>query len=247
MSLLLLIAIGVPVLLALFHVWRATQGVGAIKRIFRLDTTPLRDIREGLVEVEGTIAALETPLVAPSGRAAVFADVELHATRGGGRNTVTLHRSHTQRSVAAELTSDDGTRVKLDFEHLEVVGGGDAFLVGMTDQADVTRAWTTAVPTEATSLGFQERIVAPGARVVVSGVARIVDATVDARSTGYRDGVPVEKKTFVIAGTPDTRMLVAPGSARQLLWRAIWPVAVLGLTALAGLTYASLLLAILLG
>jgi ABC-type Fe3+-siderophore transport system permease subunit len=41
-------------------------------------------------------------------------------------------------------------------------------------------------------------------------------------------------------------MLVSKGSERQLLWRATWPVALLMLTAIAGLAYAGLLLSLLL-
>jgi ABC-type Fe3+-siderophore transport system permease subunit len=246
-SLLLFMMIVVPTMLAAFHVWRATQGLDAIKRIVRVETTPLGDIREGPVEVEGVLEALEPAIVAASGREAVFADVEVKATRGGGRNSVVVHQSHTHRSVATVIKASDGTTVKLDFEHLELAGGEGTFLVGgVPDLAEPTRAWATEVPNTATSIQFKERVLEPGARVIVSGIARVTDATVEARSTGYRDGATVEKKTFVIGGTPEARMLVAQGSERQLLWRATWPVAVLMLTAIAGLAYAGLLLALLL-
>jgi hypothetical protein len=99
-TLILFIAIVVPTMLAAFHAWRATQGVDAIMRIVRLDSTPLRDISEGPVEVEGVLEALESPIVAASGREAVFADVEVKATRGGGRNSVMVHQSQTKRSIA---------------------------------------------------------------------------------------------------------------------------------------------------
>jgi ABC-type Fe3+-siderophore transport system permease subunit len=246
-SLLLFVMTVVPTMLAAFQLWRATQGLDAIKRIVRLDTTPLRDIREGAVEVEGFLEALEPRLLAASGRDAVFADVEVKATRGGGRNSVVVHQSHTQRSVATAITSSDGTKVKLDFSHLEVVGTAAAFVVGgVPNRAEPTRTWAADVPTTATSIQFKERVLQPGARVVVSGIARVADATVEARSTGYRDGATVEKKTFVIGGTPEARMLVSKGSERQLLWRATWPVALLMLTAIAGLAYAGLLLSLLL-
>jgi hypothetical protein len=249
-SLLLFFMIVVPTMLAAFQVWRATQGLDAIKRIVRLETTPLRDISEGAVEVEGILEAvepLEPRLLAASGREAVFADVEVKATRGGGRNSVVVHQSHTQRSVATAITASDGTKVKLDFAHLEVVGGDTAFVVGgVPHLAEPTRAWAADVPGTATSIQFRERVLQPGARVVVSGIARVTDATVEARPEGYRDGATVEKKTFVIGGTSEARMLVSQGSERQLLWRATWPVAVLMLTAAVGLAYAGLLLALLL-
>jgi hypothetical protein len=173
-SLLLFVMTVVPTMLAAFQLWRATQGLDAIKRIVRLDTTPLRDIREGAVEVEGFLEALEPRLLAASGRDAVFADVEVKATRGGGRNSVVVHQSHTQRSVATAITSSDGTKVKLDFSHLEVVGTAAAFVVGgVPNRAEPTRAWAADVPTTATSIQFKERVLQPGARVVVSGIARL--------------------------------------------------------------------------
>jgi hypothetical protein len=137
--------------------------------------------------------------------------------------------------------------VKLDFAHLEVVGADGAFSVGgISYLAEPTRAWATDVPGTAMSIQFKERVLQPGARVVVSGIARVTDATVEARPAGYRDGATVEKKTFIIGGTSEARMLVTQGTERQLLWRASWPVAVLMLTAIAGLAYAGLLLAVLL-
>jgi hypothetical protein len=172
-SLLLFVMTVVPTMLAAFQLWRATQGLDAIKRIVRLDTTPLRDIREGAVEVEGFLEALEPRLLAASGRDAVFADVEVKATRGGGRNSVVVHQSHTQRSVATAITSSDGTKVKLDFSHLEVVGTAAAFVVGgVPNRAEPTRAWAADVPTTATSIQFKERVLQPGARVVVTRRSR---------------------------------------------------------------------------
>lgn len=246
MSLLLFIAIVAATALAAFHLWRATQGLDAIERIVRLDTTPLRDLAEGSVEVEGVLEALEPAIVAASGRAAVFADVELTATGGGGRNKATVHHSRTHRSVATAITASDGTTVKLDLEHLEVVSAHGVFVVaGLGNLAEPTRPWASEVPNEATSLLFRERVLEPGARVVVSGIARVTDAAVEARPAGYRDGATVEKKTFVIGGAPDARLLVTQGTERQLFWRATWPVAVLVLTACASLAYAGLLLALL--
>jgi hypothetical protein len=135
----------------------------------------------------------------------------------------------------------------LELEHLEVVGGYGAFVVrGLPYLAEPTRAWAKEVPDTATSIQIRERVLEPGARVVVSGFARVTDATVEARPEGYRDGATVEKRTFIIGGTAEARMLVAQGSERQLLWRASWPVALLVLAALAALAYAGLLLALLL-
>ncbi len=160
-----------------------------------------------------------------------------------------VHQSHTHRAVPAAMTTEDGTTVRLDLEHVEVVGAPSTFYVRISDVAEPTRPWAAAVPSEAQGLTFSERILPASARVVVSGIARVVDATVDPNvegsRAGYRDGVPVEKRTFVIGGSPDVQVLVAEGSAGELLWRASWPVAVLVATGLAGLTYAGILFALL--
>jgi hypothetical protein len=246
MSILLALAMFVPAGLALFHAWRSTQGLAAVARALRLDTTPLSQLTEGLVEVEGVITALDAPLVAASGRPAVFADVALRGTHGIGKSSRVTHRSHAHRSVKAALTAADGTMVGLDLDHVEVVDASAAFQVVVSRMEEPTRAWATDLSWDTEQLMVTERIVEPGARVVVSGRARVVDAVVDPRTSGYRDGVPVEKKTFVIGGSPEARLLVATGTARQLTWRALWPVVVLLLTALAGLAYAGIVLSLLL-
>lgn len=244
---LLVLAVCVLTGLALFQAWHATQGVAAAARILRLDTTPLGQITEGLVEVEGVITALDTPLVAPSGRAAVFADVAIRGTNGNGKNTRITHQSRTHRAARAAITAADGTTVGLDLENIAVVDAAATFDVQVARMELPTRAWATDLSADTERLSIAERIVEPGARVVVSGTARVVDAVVDARtSSGYRDGAPVEKKTFVIGGTSEARLLVSTGTARQLSWRALWPVVVLFGTALAGLAYAGVVLSLLL-
>lgn len=73
-------------------------------------------------------------------------------------------------------------------------------------------------------------------------VERVVDAKVEASVSGYRDGVPVEKNTFVFGGAAKARMIVSEGSEAELLWRATWPVLVLAATSTSAFLFAALVI-----
>ncbi len=65
MSVFFVLAMCLPAAMGLFHLWRASQGFAALKRIISLRTTPLREIAEGPVEVEGTSRPSKHPWSRP--------------------------------------------------------------------------------------------------------------------------------------------------------------------------------------
>jgi len=241
----LLLLVSVNVLLALggWHLYCAVRGIPAIIRVVRTRALPIAELVDGDVEIAGTIRAVGATVVSPSGRKCVFVDVALLGTRGAGKQRQKVHEEHFQRKAVADVVDASGAAVRLDFANVEVVA-----------PVFVTRGATLAL--EPAARGYcdfgekiveevvlTERAIEDGIRVCVSGVARVVDSKVETTEGGYRDGVPVEKKSFMMAGAPNKRMLVSEGSEAALLWRATWPVVVLTATSAAAFLFSALVIA----
>lgn len=241
MILLLLGSVVLLGVLGLLHLRAAVRGVPAIVRLVRTRTKRIADLTEGNAEIAGTIRAVGDAVRSPTGRECVYVDVEVTGMRGKGKQRFTVHSERIKREAVAEVVDSDGAAVRLDFEHVEIVAPAattrvDFPLLG----PDATSYCRFETPVEDVSL--QERVIPSGVQVFVSGVARVVDAKVEASVSGYRDGVPVEKKTFVFGGAAKARMIVSEGSEAELLWRATWPVALLAATSTSAFLFAALVI-----
>ncbi len=227
----------------------ARYGWPAVARILRHRTRPVAQLAEGPVEIAGTIRARDDdPIVAPSGDACVFVEVKVMAYDHGGKGRTRLFDSNVRRAVDTVLVDDAGDAVEVRLENAVVVGGDVMHYGPPAKFSDAVRAWCTDVPANAGHVDMNETHLRHGVRGIVSGHARVVDAKVEVArdgAEGYRGGDAVERKRFVVEGKQDAPLLASEGSEAKLLFRAAWPVALLGLCTTLALAFAASLLALL--
>ncbi|MDB4940828.1 MAG: hypothetical protein JWP97_362 [Labilithrix sp.] len=224
-------------------VW-ARGGWDAVRRLRAVQRRPIRELHEGAVEISGVVrlAGPDEPVLPPSGRPAVAMHLKVTAFRGNGKNRVVVHRQEIERRVPTLITDDAGGVALLDFENVEIVAPTTGVKARQGVFSLAALAWVPSVPGGADSIVLEERIIEVGEHVMVSGHARIREAVIEhAAAPGYRDGVPTTRTSFLVHGSPTARLIIGPGSERQLLFRAGWPVVLLVGAAAVSLAYAALL------
>ncbi|MBS2013108.1 MAG: hypothetical protein JST00_09490 [Deltaproteobacteria bacterium] len=243
MRLLHFVSLAILTTVALYYWSLARRGLRAARRISRLQTRAVANLEEGLVEVDGVIRAIGRPIRGPSGGRAVYLDVDVEGFHHQGKHRQRIHQQRDERKVDAVVVDASG-EVKVDLEHVEVVGAA-TILSGTRGRLPAsTKPWTKDIAERATHITIAEIRVNHEAQVVVSGRAKVVDSKVERGEGGYRDGAPTEKKTFLIHGTKEEPLLVYEGSERRLLWQASWPVAVLFVAGFVALALAGVVLAV---
>lgn len=230
--------------LAGYYLHLARRGLRAVTRIIRLETRPVTELEEGPVELAGTIRALERPIRGPSGHRCVYAEVKVDGYTHGGKNREVIHSETEERVVPAELVDASGAKVRVDFENVEVLGEHTMISGNRGVLRQATKSWTKKVAPRAQYIEINETRVTQDAKVVLTGRATVVDAKVEMGEGGYRDGAPTEKRTFLVSGTEDEPLLVTEGTEAKLLWKATWPVALLVACATIALTFAGVLIAV---
>lgn len=224
------------------HLVLALRGIPAIARIVGTRSRPIGELAEGDVEITGTIKAVGETVVSPSGRKCVVVDVALMATQGKGKQRKTVKEEKLVREAVADVVDATGATVRLDFANVEVVAPVVATWLETRTADPAARGYFDFGEKVVDDVHFIERAIEDGARVCVSGIARVVGSKVETTAAGYRDGVSAEKKSFVIAGSATRRMLVSEGSEKILLWRATWPVVALTAASASAFLFAALVI-----
>lgn len=176
-----------PLACASFGLARLVSAVQAYARLEARPTTPLAQLREGPIEIEGTLrvadaidAISHVPCAALKLRAAVV-------EQKGGKKT--HHVTQTFLMVAdAVLEDGKGNRIAIPETH-EVSLQAPAYLGGEIPLADVDGAWRARFGADehpaATHLAVEEFRIEDGAWVTLQG---LVERT-DTNDAGYRGGV----------------------------------------------------------
>lgn len=240
---LLLLAVIVGLLVhGIVHLVLAIRGIPAITRIVRTRTRPISELAEGDVELTGIVRAVGETVVSPSGRKCVVVDVALMATQGKGKQRKTVKEEKLVREAVADVVDATGATVRLDFANVEVVAPVVTMWLDTRTADPAARGYFDFGEKMVDDVHFIERAIEDGARVCVSGIARVVGSKVETTAAAYRDGVSVEKKSFVVAGSAGKRMLVSEGSEAMLLWRATWPVLALTAASTSAFLFAALVI-----
>lgn len=198
---------------------RASGGFAAVADLLRMRARAIRALEAGLVEVEGTIEAVEAPITGLSKVRSVAVVTILRSARRTVRGRTAL--GEKRRVEAARATLRDGSGAcELDLEHAEILGQVWAATdMPIASFQEIAPAWASELCVEgATHITVDERIIPEGARVLVSG-----RATEIAKAEGSGDRGPGPR--FRLEGSATRALLLGFGGRTRLLLRAIAPAA----------------------
>jgi hypothetical protein len=231
--LLVAVASGALVVLALFLLARVARQLPAIARVLRLPTRPLAAIAPGPFETSAVVRADEAALVATDGTPAVALRRTLQSSAGTGKGARMLP-AVTWTEVAAAHLEDGEARSAIDLEGASLVAperSSGAFQPIATLRAELPASVVDRAPIEATHASLLEVAIADGARVLVNGEAERAGAE---PGSDYRSATAV----FRLRGRADTAMIVSTGSQGLFLARAVPPLVFAVAAALALVAYA---------
>ena len=233
--------------LSLYCVSLAVAALPTLKRLRATQMRAVRDLVEGPVEVTGTIRATEATFLSPKARAAVLAAVDVKVAKQQGKSSTTLHSNVEHRKMPANLVDDDGAVVSLDFDHVEIVSPEEIARSQPDQMPSQMRYWLASCQAStlasANTVVCREHTILDGERVTVRATARVVSSTVErAEVEEYRGAAPTERKTFVLEGSLDNKLVIAAGSRSELMFSATWPLVMLFACAATALAFAGFLL-----
>jgi hypothetical protein len=198
---------------------RARGGFTAIADLLRMRARAVRALEAGLVEVEGTIEAVEAPITGLSKVRCVAVVTTLRSARRTIRGRIPLGEKRRVEAARATLRDASGA-CELDLEHAEVLGQvWTAADVPIASFREAAPAWASELCAEgATHVTVEERIIPEGARVLVAGLATELSLAEEAGDRGSRP-------RFRVEGSPSHALLLGFGGRTRLLLRAIAPAA----------------------
>jgi len=207
-----LVLIGVPASLAILASIRVVRAWLSIAQLVQRSTTPIAELVEGPVEIEGTIRVCEEPIVAPSG--VRCAAVTVHATRVEVRdNGKRVIHGTTSVTRVASCTVEDGHggRVRVEADG-NVSLQGEAFVSGELAVGELPDAWAALAKPPALHVLVEEHRIEDGAHVVVHGVAEPTEG----ESAAYRVGTAMR-----IVSPAESPMLILRGAERVVRRRGM--------------------------
>lgn len=211
-TLLSLLLVGIPLSCAALAIVRAAGAWRALSRMMARPTTPLSRLRDGDVEVEGTLRVVGEPVVTPTG--ARVAAVVVHAleveTLPRGKQRIQPTRTTVAQLAECELVDASGGRARLPAgTRLSVQG--DAYVSDAIPLGELSPAWRQSLVAraETTDVLLEEHRIHDGDHVVVHAVAE-----------APRDASPYRSRGAVLVASPDEPMLLWRGSEAQARGRA---------------------------
>jgi hypothetical protein len=204
--------LGVVMVIAAIVLLRSTlRGVAIAGRVIRRRTLRVSSLREGPVEVSGTIVPVGEAILSLSGHRCVAVETIVDGQDRTGSDVAGKGEKKLQRVVPARLIDSTG-RCRLDLDLAGLVGERwKSALVPASDLAAVPWA-AQLVPDGATHVTIEERIIPDGAEVLVTGDASLGDT--DAGEGGYRSPRAEE---WTLSGTAEQLLIVSLGGQARLV------------------------------
>jgi len=207
----------------------AIASLGPVTRLWREGTTRIGDIREGPVEVVGTIHAMETPLKSWDDANAVLVRRNFGVRERSGGKTHEAADVHQSVQVVAAEVRDGGAACPTDLSTLVLFGeharwgqDADAFAQAHPDDWAAITSRRSAASIQRVTV--DETWLPDGARCLVSATACKADAI--APGGDYRSAT----QSLHLATVPGRAMIVAAGTEREVrnvLMRRTWRLALL--------------------
>ena len=230
------------VAVALAHTRNVLRSVRSARRVVRAAPVSFDALAPGPAKLTGFVVVTGDPVESPSGVPCAYVDVVTLVHEERTKEPNVLSKTHQTRTAPALLRDAQGRELLIDFSAASVARGGRLFTRDVKALDAAQERWCPAIPSEATSVAFEETTVERGALVTVVGQLREAGRVVDAATASYRDGAVVPR--YEIGGDAGALLLVSHGPARTL-WRwAVGPAIFFALLATLGFAYAALLVSI---